>query len=101
MKELIGKASDAQIAIYKEKYGEVFEVVIEDSVCYLKKPDRKTLSFATSFGDKDPMKFNEVMLENCWIAGDERIKTDDEYFFACIGEMEALIQVKEAQLKKL
>jgi len=101
MKELIGKASDAQIAIYKEKHGEIFEVVIDDAVCYLKKPDRKTLSFASSVGDKDPMKFNEIMLDNCWVAGAEKIKTDDSYFFACIEKMEVLIQVKQAEIKKL
>lgn len=95
------KATKEQIAIWKEKHGDVYQVSVDGKVGYLKKPDRKTLSFATTVGASDPMKFNEILLKNCWIDGDEELKTKDEYFFAVIAKMEELIQVKEAELKKL
>jgi hypothetical protein len=95
------KATKEQINKWKHQYGEVFEVTIDDATCFLKKPDRKTLSLANTLGQHDAMKFNEVMLENCWIDGDNKIKEDNEYFFAAIEKLTELIQVKEATLKKL
>jgi len=47
------------------------------------------------------MKFNEIVLNNCWISGDETIKTNDELFFAVVAKLNALIEVKSAEIKKL
>jgi hypothetical protein len=90
-----------EIDLLKAQHGDVFEVTCEDKVCYLKKPDRSTLSYATTVGQSDPMKYNEVVLENCWITGDPEFKTNDEYFLAAIGVMEALVEYKTAEIKKL
>ncbi len=95
------EATEAQIKEWKNKYGDVFEVLVEDKKCYLRKPDRKILGLATSVGQKNPMKFNEVILHNCWLAGDEEIKTDDDYFLGVGAKLETLIQIKEAEIKKL
>lgn len=96
-----GKATLEQIAIWKHNYGDVYEVKVEDKYGYLKKPDRKILSFATSVGQNDPMKFNEMVLNNCWIDGDIDLKNKDEYFFALVAKMNELIEIKEAEIKKL
>ena len=55
MEKLIGKASHEQIESWKKQYGKVFGIKVEDHICYLRTPDRKTLSYATSVGDKDPI----------------------------------------------
>jgi len=47
------------------------------------------------------MKFNEIMLNSCWIDGDEEIKTDDSLFLAASSKLAELIEVKEAELVKL
>lgn len=70
-------------------------------MAYLKKSSRKTLSYATATAGKDPMKFNEIMLNSCWIDGDEEIKTDDSLFLAASSKLAELIEVKEAELVKL
>ena len=88
-----------QLAIWKKEYGEFFGIVIEDKVCYLKKPDRKVLSFASQVGS-DPMKFNEVILKNCWIGGDEEILTDDSLFLAASSKLDQVIEFKKAELVK-
>ncbi len=67
--------------------------------CYLKSPSRKVLSSATVIAGKDPIKFGELILKNCWLGGDERIKTDDDLFFAANGILGELIKVKTASLK--
>ena len=50
---------------------------------------------------KDPVKMSETMLNQLWVDGDEEIKTDDALFFAAIQKMQEVLEVKEAEIKKL
>lgn len=95
------KVTPSQIQEWKAKHGDIFKITVEDKECYLKAPDRKALSYAASIGTKDPMKFNEVLLKNCWLGGDDDIKTDDVYFLSASQKLAELIQIKEAVLEKL
>ncbi|MDU6660077.1 MAG: hypothetical protein E6494_08185 [Capnocytophaga sp.] len=90
-----------QIKQWKAKYKEVFVLRVDDKVAYLRTPDRATLSYASTLATKDPMKFNEAILTNCWLGGDEEIKTDDALFFSASSKLGELIQIKEATLEKL
>lgn len=100
-KELIGKTTPEQIEEWKAKHGKLHAVVVDGHIGYLKKPDRKTLSYAGSVGSKDPVKFNELILANCWLGGSEAIKTDDALFFGASAVLANLIEVKEAELVNL
>ena len=95
------QVTQEQIDAWKAKFKNIFKITVEDKVCYLKAPDRKTLSFASSVGTKDPIKFNEILLKNCWLAGDDEIKTDDTYFMSAATQLSELIEIKEAKLEKL
>lgn len=95
------KATVEQIEEWKKKHGDVFQVTVEGKTAYLHKPDRKALGAATVIGKSDPMKYNEILLNNCWIAGDEEIKKDDALFLGVSAKLADLIEVKEAELKKL
>ena len=90
-----------QIKQWKAKYKEVFVLRVDDKVAYLRTPDRATLSYASTLATKDPMKFNEAILTNCWLGGDEEIKTDDALFLSASSKIGELIQIKEATLEKL
>ncbi|ACU92204.1 hypothetical protein VJJ50_00375 [Capnocytophaga ochracea] len=90
-----------QIKQWKAKYKEVFVLRVDDKVAYLRTPDRATLSYASTLATKDPMKFNEAILTNCWLGGDEEIKTDDALFLSASSKLGELIQIKEATLEKL
>lgn len=92
---------EQKIERWKAQYGEVYKYEVDGKECYLHKPDRKTLGAASVIGNKDPMKYNEVMLNNCWIEGDEIIKTNDAYFMGVSQVLASLIEVKEGELKKL
>jgi len=99
--ELKGQATPEQVTEWKAKHKEVFAITVDGHVAYLKKPDRKTIAYASSVGAKDPIKFNEIMLANCWLGGSEAIKTDDDLFLGASGKLAELIEVKEAELVKL
>nr|DAX36495.1 MAG TPA: hypothetical protein [Caudoviricetes sp.] len=90
-----------QIQEWKKQYKDIFVISVEDKKVYLRTPDRKTLSYASTLATKDPLKFNEVILDNCWLGGDEEIKTNDELFLAVSSKLSDLIQIKEATLEKL
>lgn len=95
------KLTDAEIKALKAKHGPIFRITVGDKSCILKRPDRKSISYASSIGSKDPLKFNEVILTECWIVGDEEIKKDDMLFMSACAKIGELIEIKEATLEKL
>lgn len=101
MREKGQKATAEQIQEWKEKYKDIYEVTADGHVCYLRKPNRRELSYASVAGKSDPMKFNEVILSQCWLDGDDEIKTDDALFLGVSAQVAQIVEVKEAELKKL
>ncbi len=97
MKEL----SKEQLAALKAKHGDVFQITVEDKCCYVKKPSRKALGFASMAAKENPLKFNEVILNESWLDGDEEIREDDYLFLSASTKLADIIQIKEAEIKKL
>ena len=99
--ELKGQASDAQIADWKKEHEGLFAIKVGGHIAYLKKPDRKTLSYCNSVGKTDMIKYNETLLNNCFVGGSEEVKTDDKLFYGASGQLLKIIEVAEAELEKL
>lgn len=95
------EVTEKQIEDWKKKHGDVFEIIVEDKKCYLHKPSRKTLAFALTKVNTDPLSFAEIIISNCWLAGDDEIKENDDYFMAASTQLDKLMEVKTAQIKKL
>ena len=93
--------TEKKIAELKAKHGEIYAIETEDKTALFRKPNRKDISFAQASAAGDQYKMNEVLFANCWIEGDEEIKTELEYFLACLGEFTKIIEIKSAELKKL
>ena len=88
-----------KVAEWKKKHGAIYEISVEGKSCIIRKPNRKDLSYVSVV--KDPIKMQETLLRQLWVDGDEEIKTDDDLFFAACNQMEELLQVKQAEIKKL
>lgn len=97
----MAEVTKEQIESWKKKHGDVFEVNVDGRTAYLKKPDRKVLGAASVLGKDDPMKYNETLLENCWLGGDEEIKTDDSLFLGVSSVLAEIIEIKKAEIKKI
>lgn len=100
------KITKEQIQEWKQKYGEIFKLKIEDKECYLRKPSRKTLSYASVAGKDNPLGFNEVIMRDvskggCWLGGDEEVREDDTLFLSASSKIAELIEIKDAELEKL
>jgi hypothetical protein len=103
MKKIVSTeaVTQEQIDAWKKEHGNVFLIEVGGKKAYLRGADRKTVSYATTVGAKDPMAFNEALIQNCWLAGDEEIKTDDALFMGVSAQLHELIEIKTATLKKL
>ena len=95
------EATQKQIDAWKAKHGDVFQITVEDKHAYLCKPDRKILAFAMTKVQTDPLGFAEILVNNCWLGGDEEMKTNDAYFLAVTSQLDKLVEVKTSELKKL
>lgn len=93
------KYTKEQIEEWKRKHGDLFEITVEGKSCILHRPTRRDLSYVSVV--KDPVKMSEAMLNQLWVAGDEEIKTQDDLFLAAIQKMQEVLEVKEAEIKKL
>lgn len=77
----------------------LYLIEVDGKSCILRTPTRQDLSYAAVV--KDPIKLNEVMINQLWVDGDEEIKTDDDLFMAVCAKLEDILRIKEATIKKL
>ena len=99
------KATETQIKMWKQQHGSIYEFEVEleedkKAICYLKKPSIIGLAAASAFLE-DKFKYLEILLNECWIDGDQAIKTDEEAKYTTMLYCDKLFQIKEATLKKL
>ena len=97
----MAEVTTEQIAAWKAKHGKVYKMEIDGKTVYLRKPTRKDLSAASAISNNNPMKFNEVLIDNCWLDGDEAFKNDVEFYLPLSQKFGEIIQVKEAELKEV
>ena len=100
-KTLVGQATPEQIEAWKAEHGEVFAIIVEDGVLYVRKPTRRDLSYASASAKNGGLDYIEAVMKNCKLGGDETIITDDGKFMGASGQMVALIDIKAATIKKL
>lgn len=120
-KKLIGEVSQEQIDKWKAdpKVQRVHGIVVDGHICYVKKPDRGTVSYALSQmsfkmnkGDKSlgenasvemsmgkMYKQGEAVLQNCWLGGSEEIRKDNGLWVGACMTAGELIEIKEGELK--
>src|SRR5690554_5109067 len=95
------KRSKKEIEAVKAKHGKLHMLTVEDNWAILNEPSETGLGLARVKGTQTTMGFNEIILKNCMVLGDEEIRTDDAYFLAASGQLSKIIEMKEASLEKL
>lgn len=69
--------------------------------CYLHAPSLAVIDACKQTAGKSELKFNEVLVANCWIDGDKELKDVDEYRAGLYQWLGLLIRVVDGELKKL
>lgn len=95
------KNYDEQIKVWKEQYGTIYALPIEDKTAYLREPKMKDFKRAFTVMQNDgDLAFGEQMINLLFIGGDEEIKTNDEYFFPARKEIKEFFNFEEAEFTK-
>lgn len=90
-----------QINEWKEKYGGVYELPVEDKTAYLREPKMKDFKRAFSAMQADgDLAFGEEMLNMLFIGGDEEVKTNDDYFLPARKKLTKFFTFEEAEIEK-
>jgi hypothetical protein len=64
--------------------------------------DRNTYALAAAkVSSAGPAKFNEIVIENIWLGGDEELRTVDQYFFGLVDLIEDFMAKKKGTLVTL
>jgi hypothetical protein len=70
-----------QIAQWKQEYGQIYELPVEDKTIYLREPNMVDFKRAfTAMQKNGEISFGEEMLNCLMIGGDQEVKTNDDYF---------------------
>lgn len=101
-------AQEQKVKELKTKFGHknIYVLSVPDAdtdeilVAYLKKPSRQAMSASMSRASLDPLQANEIILNDAWIEGDERIRNEDNILSA-LASMQGLMSIKIGELKKL
>lgn len=95
-------ATQEQIQEWKEKYGGVYELPIEDKSAYLKEPKMQDFKRAfTAMQKGGDIAFGEEMINALWIEGDEEIRDEDEYFLPARKELVDFFNYPDAVIGKV
>lgn len=95
------KATQKQIEEWKAKYGTVYQLQSEDGkTCYIFDPISKLIivKAITAAALKGTFEFVEALLNNCWIDGDESIKTDDRIKAGLHDQVKDIIDIPGYQV---
>ena len=100
------RIEDEIIKVQKEHPQVSYRIEVEGMVCYLRKIDRATLEQAMGLmmktrGNPEYIRAGEVILLNCWVTGDDIIKSDEQYLMAACMTAYELMEMKSATLKKI
>ncbi len=108
-----------QIAEWKEKHGVIHMIEVAEefvsldphimvaelddlptAVGYIRQPDNKVINFAMQ---KLPMMLEagKVIIKNCWLGGDDRLRKEDSFLNAAALQVIELIQTRQGRLKKV
>ena len=93
-------------AVNEAPKGAKFVLEIEGKTAYLKPISRATMEVAMGLimpthGNPKLITAGEVILNSCWISGDEEIRKDEDLLIEACLQAVALIERKESSLKKL
>lgn len=98
----ISEVNDQVIAGWKDQYGDIFLVEVEDHQIYLRTPRRNEIAAATTMAKGNPAKFSEALLKSCWLAGDQAaVFASEAMLNAVSSHLDELVPMAESRIKKL
>lgn len=100
--EKIKERFGAQIESWKKQYGKIFGYKSEDGkMGVFRTPDLIILDLCATIAKGSNIKYTQALIENCWLGGDEELKTDTKYILGLKDWSAELIEVVSGELSEL
>lgn len=91
-----------QINSYKAKHGKVFKYKSKDGkMCLLKSPDLNVIDACRTISGGSSVKFDKALVDNCWIDGDEELRTETKYQLGLFDWLGGIIEKVDGELEEL
>lgn len=96
------EVTQEQIKAWKQEYGEIYALPVDDKTAYLRAPKMKDYKRAfTAMKRHGDVAFGEAMLTTLWIGGDEEVKNVDDYFFTARKELMEFFNYEDPEINSL
>ena len=87
---------------YKKKYNHVFKYTSKDGKsCLLRNPDLKIIDACRTLSGGSSVKFDKALVDNCWIEGDEELRTSDEHLMGLYDWLGSIIRKVDGHMEEL
>jgi len=97
--------TEKQVKNWKDKHGDIFAIESEGLTAIVSDPSQNlaVMKMAAAAAAKNghlgrPAAIAEVVLNNCWVAGDAQIKTDPAHVIGVGDQIDELVDIPEYQL---
>ena len=95
------KITQEQINDWKEQYGGVYKLPVEDKTAYLREPKMKDFKRAFTAMQLDgDIAFGEALLNSLFIGGDDEIKAVDDYFNPARKKLVKFFEFDDAEIER-
>lgn len=90
--------TEGQIAKWKKQHGALHKLTVKvpgqtAAICIVRAPKVSDISQSSTLGESDEYKIGMIQLNNCWLHGDERIRTQLAFSQSAAKEMGRIFQV--------
>ena len=100
--QMSGQVDKRQIDDWKKKYGGVYCYVSDDMrIGYFQNPTLQILDRCEMQCSGSKQRFNKLMVESCWLGGDETLKQSEKHLLGLYKWLPSLIEITEGILAKL
>jgi len=95
------KITQELINEWKEQFGGVYKLPVEDKTAYLREPKMKDFKRAfTAMQSDGDIAFGEALLNALFIGGDDEIKTVDDYFNPARKKLIKFFEFDDAEIER-
>lgn len=98
----MAKVTNKQFKEWQEKYGDIYDLPVDDKVGHLRVPNMTDYKMAfTQMQKNGDIAFGESMLRSLWLGGDEEILNEDGYFLSARKVLMDFLEYEEPIITKL
>lgn len=91
-----------KIEEFKAIHGNVYRYMTKDGKsCLLKSPDLEVIDACRTISGGSSIKFDKALVDNCWITGDEELRTVSKYQLGLFDWLGSIIEKVDGDLEKL